>query len=244
MRPQTCQPQVFQNKQMDVNSPPNENSDDEYEEEEFLVYIDFDSKLLEDQLTDPNLNMKLIGVDTEHPIMQINSKIYKGTFEYAMGTNVFFNENHAGVAPDPNFKEMSERMYELYNKTDKVLKMKRIFVERNEEDAEGTSTEESTENLEPTKTYGQALNQFLKPGETPPRKIDDDYSVQLRRRLESNVLTSTSNDADEAMDDDGQGEAMDDTDMTETELLEINQLATEILDGAGLSQESKSDGKS
>lgn len=51
---------------------------DEYEEEECLVYVDFETKFLEDQLKDPNLKMQLIGVNTENPILQVNSKLFKG----------------------------------------------------------------------------------------------------------------------------------------------------------------------
>lgn len=51
---------------------------DDYEEEECLVYLDFDTKFLEDQLRDPNLKMDIIGIDTENPILQVNSKLFKG----------------------------------------------------------------------------------------------------------------------------------------------------------------------
>lgn len=61
---------------MDVDPQISEN--DEYEEEECLVYVDFETKFLEDQLKDPNLKMHLIGVNTENPILQVNSKLFKG----------------------------------------------------------------------------------------------------------------------------------------------------------------------
>lgn len=54
------------------------NSADEYEEEECLVYLDFDAKFLEDQLKGPNLKMDIIGIDTDNPVMQVNSKIFRG----------------------------------------------------------------------------------------------------------------------------------------------------------------------
>lgn len=53
-------------------------SDDDYEEEEFIVFADFQSKVAPEALTDPNLNLKLIGMDTDTPIMQINSKVFQG----------------------------------------------------------------------------------------------------------------------------------------------------------------------
>lgn len=55
--------------------------------------------------------------------------------------------------------------------------MKRIFVEerdKNGEDIGEGEHSESLDNFRVTKTYGEALNQFLHPGEQPPREIEDD----------------------------------------------------------------------
>lgn len=52
--------------------------DDEFEEIETLVYVDFESNLLEDQISETNLKMKFIGIDTEQPILQVNNKIFRG----------------------------------------------------------------------------------------------------------------------------------------------------------------------
>lgn len=58
--------------------PQTNSSDDDYEEEEFIVFADFQSKVAPEALTDPNLNLKLIGMDSDTPIMQINSKVFQG----------------------------------------------------------------------------------------------------------------------------------------------------------------------
>lgn len=50
----------------------------DYVEEECLVYLDFDTKLLDESLINKNPKIKFLGIDTEHPIVQINNKIYKG----------------------------------------------------------------------------------------------------------------------------------------------------------------------
>lgn len=56
-----------------------EQSDDDYEEEEIIVFADFQTKLTSDALmSDPNLNVKIIGIDTEAPLIQINSKVFQG----------------------------------------------------------------------------------------------------------------------------------------------------------------------
>lgn len=54
------------------------NSD--YEEEEFLVYVDIESAISKNQIEDPNCEMKIIGLESDKPVLQINNKIFEGTF--------------------------------------------------------------------------------------------------------------------------------------------------------------------
>lgn len=98
-----------------------------------------------------------------------------------MGTHCFFAENkRPGDAEDACFQELPKQMYDYFAKTNKVLKMKRIFVE--EKETEPTTAElaegeiENLEHLRISKSYGDALNQFLKPGEKPPRDIQESES--------------------------------------------------------------------
>lgn len=215
------------------------NDDERYETEEFLVYVDLDTKLLDEQLSKTNTKVKFLGIDTENPIMQLNNQLFKGnfcssmfiaakagkmsiffqfgflkkkiflfsslfesvsfkpfwiagSFEYSMGTHCFFQKSKKlGGGEDACFNEMPKKLYEYYAKTNKVLKMKRIFVEEKESEA-GAETADSDiesdlEHLRISKTYGEALNQFLKPDEQPPREIvenpqedsDDDAAVAM-----------------------------------------------------------------
>lgn len=52
--------------------------DDKYETEEYFVYVDLDTKLLDDQLSKSKAKIKFLGIDTENPIMQINNQLFKG----------------------------------------------------------------------------------------------------------------------------------------------------------------------
>lgn len=53
---------------------------DEHDEYvETYLYVDFETKLLEEQLMNPNLHIKVLGIDTDSPIVQLNNKIFKGT---------------------------------------------------------------------------------------------------------------------------------------------------------------------
>lgn len=92
-----------------------------------------------------------------------------------MGTYCFFNEsNRPGGIEDACFQEKPAKLHDYFGKTDKVLKMRRIFVEEKETDDNAELAEGEVENLDHLKvkkSYEDALNQFLKPGEKPPRDI-------------------------------------------------------------------------
>lgn len=52
--------------------------DDEYEEEEYLLYVDVDpTSLTEEQVRD-SLDIKTFGLDTNKPLLQINNQFYEG----------------------------------------------------------------------------------------------------------------------------------------------------------------------
>lgn len=76
-----------QENDVDENMEENDNKDgidldDDYDEdaeyEETYLYVDFETKLLEEQLMNPNLQIKVLGIDTDAPIVQLNNKIFKG----------------------------------------------------------------------------------------------------------------------------------------------------------------------
>lgn len=56
----------------------NDEDDDDTEYEETYLYVDFETKLLEEQLMNPNLQIKVLGIETNAPIVQLNNKIFKG----------------------------------------------------------------------------------------------------------------------------------------------------------------------
>lgn len=61
---------------MDVDT--NVCSDEDFEEEELLVYVDFQSKIKPESLEEPNVTIKMIGFDTDEPVVQINNKMFRG----------------------------------------------------------------------------------------------------------------------------------------------------------------------
>lgn len=201
------------------------NDDDDYIEEDILVYADFQSKITPSSLRDPNVNVKIIGLDTAGPIMEIGDRIFQGkpseillmnlnthtithpgSFEHAIGTHVFFEQNHIPPPSLDNYETIPDKWYKYANQTDRILRMNRIFVKakepgqsvtptsQQEQSADAVMSTERTAGIEdadtiesasrrPTdadaaaedppirieKSYATALNQFLKPGEKPPR---------------------------------------------------------------------------
>ncbi|XP_043274826.1 uncharacterized protein [Venturia canescens] len=105
------------------------NDDDELpdDEEEILVYVEFDGSVASNTLSNEKLQFDMIGLDKEHPIMQVNGKFYEGTYRNAVGTYMFFESDKHPHVDDPVFDVTPSLKY--LAKTRKVLRMNRIFVE-------------------------------------------------------------------------------------------------------------------
>lgn len=54
-------------------------SDSEYEETEYLVYADFKNYLAPHQLKHEDAAIKIIGIESETPMAEINGNFFKGT---------------------------------------------------------------------------------------------------------------------------------------------------------------------
>lgn len=47
----------------------------EEDEEEILVYVEFDDCETNDVFSSENLNLDMLGLDSDHPVMQVNGKV-------------------------------------------------------------------------------------------------------------------------------------------------------------------------
>ncbi|XP_033184689.1 uncharacterized protein LOC117154112 isoform X1 [Bombus vancouverensis nearcticus] len=95
------------------------------DEEEILVYVEFEGLVDGNVFSEKELRLDMIGIDTEHPIMQINGKFYEGSYEDVVGTYMFFTKNDNPMIDDPVFDAAPNFQY--FAKTRKCLKMQRIF---------------------------------------------------------------------------------------------------------------------
>ncbi|CAO1413132.1 unnamed protein product [Diamesa serratosioi] len=165
---------------MEEENPEQNNSD--YEEEEFLVYVDIDSAVSKNLIEDPNCEIKVIGLESDKPVLQINNKIFEGEYENSLGTHVFF-EHDKETKSDPIYSHC-ETYYKFCEKTNKVLKMARVSIKELNTDntLEGPPDEDNLAQLRVSRTYEQALNLFLEPGRDAPRRAneEDDASKLIK----------------------------------------------------------------
>ncbi|XP_057384125.1 general transcription factor 3C polypeptide 6 isoform X2 [Balaenoptera acutorostrata] len=72
---------------------------DEEEEAEQLVLVELSGIIDSDFLSKCENKCKILGIDTEKPILQVDSYVFAGEYEDTLGTCVIFEENveHGGV---------------------------------------------------------------------------------------------------------------------------------------------------
>lgn len=143
---------------------------------------------------------------------------FLGTYDYSLGTNIFFTENPKyNEELDPILFKKTKKMFSYMGKSTKVLQMQRIFVqpvkqtnderkpipESTTEDISATSKMQKQNRCKLEKSYSEALDQLLLPGEKPPRQLlPSDYAIpgekpdNLVEQDEDDDNVYDSNDAD------------------------------------------------
>ncbi|XP_028903530.1 general transcription factor 3C polypeptide 6 [Ornithorhynchus anatinus] len=81
-----------------------DNDDDDEEEEEQLVMVELSGIIDSDFLTKCEKNCKILGIDTERPILQVDRYVFAGEYEDTLGTCVMFEENAEQVDSEGNRK--------------------------------------------------------------------------------------------------------------------------------------------
>lgn len=173
---------------------------EDYSEEEFLVYVELDSQhLTADHLRDAH-KIKMFGVDTKSPLLQINNLFFQGkqnshsklllnysylydtfigNYDYSMGTHLFYRKNDE--IPVDDLYSKCESYYENVAKTNKVLKMNRVVLKRKQDGEDVEETQEPIsveEELIKSDTYENALARLLRPGREAPRRIVEENEVE------------------------------------------------------------------
>jgi len=118
-------------------------SESEYEEEETLVMVDLHGVIDSEIFTQDSFNkFKILGVDTERPILQVENFVFTGEYDQTIGTAVIFEEKDKKVKKiDPVFCKKPPRMLKYVCKTNKMLNMKRVFVSEKAKEGEHNANE-------------------------------------------------------------------------------------------------------
>ncbi|XP_055931982.1 serine-rich adhesin for platelets-like [Argiope bruennichi] len=101
-----------------------ENSDSEYETEETVVLVELNGIIDTDLLLQPQPLTKILGIDTDEPLLQIGNCLFKGEYEDTLGTVVVYEPVDGSNKDGP---ESVESDFKFLCKTDTKLTMKRCF---------------------------------------------------------------------------------------------------------------------
>ncbi|EDW02278.1 GH19984 [Drosophila grimshawi] len=141
-------------------------SDSEYEETEYLVYADFKNHLAPHQLKHEDAAIRIIAIESETPMAEINGNIFKGSYDMALGTNVFFEKDTNSVFGDPLYEPVCRQQYKYVNKSDKVISFERVYIENLPQDIkveeEHQPEEAKSQSLKLNISYRDAINKFGK----------------------------------------------------------------------------------
>ncbi|XP_078276248.1 general transcription factor 3C polypeptide 6 [Rhinoraja longicauda] len=107
--------------------------DVDWEEEEQLVVVELSGIIDPDFLLKCRNECKIVGIDTEQPIMQVDRCVFAGEYEDVLGTCVIFEET---AEPDPEMEDKLLLQYKCH--TVKKLLMKRTFLSEKKEGEENT----------------------------------------------------------------------------------------------------------
>ncbi|XP_015921072.2 uro-adherence factor A isoform X1 [Parasteatoda tepidariorum] len=119
-------------------------SDSEYEVEEAVVLVELNGIIDSNFLFQEDIPCKILGIDSENPILQLGQYTFAGEYEDTLGTVVAYE-------PDESQNE-EEKKYKFTAKTDKKLVMKRVFVQEKIEESLQKSVLSSSK-ISPKKEY-------------------------------------------------------------------------------------------
>ncbi|XP_058791750.1 uncharacterized protein LOC131664564 [Phymastichus coffea] len=203
------------------------NSDSELEEneEEILVYVEFDNCATNDVFSNENLKLDMLGLDSDHPVMQVNGKFFQGAYEDAVGTYMFFEKDDNPAIDDPVFDKIPTLKY--FQKTRKLLRMQRAFVTSRYEVVGDSENKKCIPNIETIKEAGvppkyqekalefwnesrnnrmNALNEYLKKQEfrkelrargfEPESESDDDNPFAMYKYIEEAEMSKDAKNDD------------------------------------------------
>lgn len=128
--------------------------EEEWEEEEHLIVIELKGVIDSDFLYKcKSESCRLLGIDTDEPVLQIGNYTFTGELKEPIGTHVLFEELESSDSQE------TKKLKYRYNTT-KTLEMARVFLvkkdsaEEEEEEVAGPSRETLEEQEDPSMDIG------------------------------------------------------------------------------------------
>uniref|UniRef100_A0A8C6EVD4 General transcription factor 3C polypeptide 6 n=1 Tax=Marmota marmota marmota TaxID=9994 RepID=A0A8C6EVD4_MARMA len=115
-----------------AEQPTREDREEEEDEAEQFVLVELSGIIDSDFLSKCENKCKILGIDTERPIMQLDSYVFAGEYEDTLGTCVIFEENAQHVDAEGNNKTLLK--YKCH--TMKKLSMTRTLLTEKKEGEE------------------------------------------------------------------------------------------------------------
>lgn len=111
-------------------------AEEDWEEEEHLVVVKLQGVIDNEFLYScESSNCRLLGIDTDEPVLQIGNYTFTGEFKESLGTHVLFEELESNDANEP--KQLKYRC-----NTTKTLEMTRVFLVEKEKEREKEQEQE------------------------------------------------------------------------------------------------------
>lgn len=107
--------------------------DDSVEEEETLVLVELSGIIDSNFLLEKQKSMKVLGIESDNPVLQLENCVFSGSYEDFRGTEVIFEE-----VKDKD----GETKLKYFGKTIKKLAMKRVFLEKKKFNEDSVPVEE------------------------------------------------------------------------------------------------------
>uniref|UniRef100_W5NET2 General transcription factor 3C polypeptide 6 n=1 Tax=Lepisosteus oculatus TaxID=7918 RepID=W5NET2_LEPOC len=103
-----------------------------------LVVVELSGVINSDFLTKCKGNCKIVGIDSEQPIIQVGRYVFAGKYEDALGSCVIFEEKNGQDFIDTESEEKPQLKYKCH--TAKKLMMQRTFLSEKKEGQESSAT--------------------------------------------------------------------------------------------------------
>ncbi|XP_069101206.1 general transcription factor 3C polypeptide 6-like [Argopecten irradians] len=154
----------------------------EWEEEESTVVVELSGILESDFISECGGDCKVLGINTDRPLLQLDRYTFSGEYADTMGTNLIFTQGDVVTHGPTKFHEMADnptKNLEFLCKVDKKLNMSRVFVSKTASDQADKDSDrdaaisESDKEKDATNSSVDSIPMSVDTGSTPVQEKHD-----------------------------------------------------------------------